>query len=644
MQSPVMKFTILLIVLTSQLAASELKKWGEVPPEHLSMTSYPADTAANAVKLFEVGDLELKISDGFHLYLTKHFQIKILKEGGKDQADVVIPYWHEDNIKKIKAHTILPNGKKVKVKKIFDEESKNSLKVKKLTFPQVEVGSILELEYELHSKYVHSLEPWTFQSELPTLESALAVKIAPGFKYHTLTQNDDLGRITASTNTYYNREYGARMDMYIWQATDLPAIRSEPYISSLENYEARLIFSLDSYHDLNNHITLAKDIKTLINELLDNDTYKHFLKPVDDVRKLAVQQTEGLTSDEITMERLYNFVRDEFEDESYGGYYPRKKQDDILKEKKASATERNLLLLAMLRAVNLEAWPMLISTRNHGWVDPRRPFLDQYNRSVVFSKTSDGIVVLDASDKFTVFGGIPFNSYFNQGLMLDQEHAQYVTNTNEGLKSEETFELETGIDSQGKITGKAKMWSAGFASRNRNDQLDGSDDVRDFLLSYVGDDFENIEITDLDSTLSAAAQDTFRTTFDYALEEFAEILDDEIFVRPSQFKCLIKNPFRSEKRDFPVEFGYRWKTLEINTIHHPDGYELAEAPSNLTIKNEYFSFTRMVTKLKDRLSYTRIFEILKDEVAPAHYSKLRSEFARVVDADQEQVVFRPSGT
>lgn len=643
MPSRIVKLTVLLLAIASPLAASELKKWGQVLPEHLSMTSYPRDTSANAVKLFDVGHLELSVSDRFNLYYTRHFQIKILKEGGKNQADVIVPYWHEDTVNKIKAQTILPNGKKIKVKKIFSEEYKENYKVKKLTFPQVEIGSILELEYKIHSQYITNLEPWTFQSELPEIESAISLKIAPGFRYHALVQNDLQKRIKKSTESYLNPKYSNQLTKFIWSGEHMPAVRSEPYISSLQNYRARLLFTLDSYKDTYTNIKWAKDIPTLTKELLESPIYGSFLKPSGDAKKLASELTAGLLSDEAKIRKLYNYVRDEFEDESYSGRYPRKKQDEILEQRKASASEQNLLLMALITAAGIDAWPVLVSTRDHGRVDSTLPFLDQYNRSLILVKTENDNMVLDASDKFTVFGSLPLNSQFDHGLMLDKKLPKHIVNSDAGLKSQESWQLETHVDNGGNISSNVSLSSTGYASRNRNRQLDGSDDVKDFLTSQIAADLEDVEITNHDAKLIAAAQDTFATAFEFKVPEYCEVIDNEIFIRPVLFERYERNPFRSAQREFPVEFGYPWKTTEINMIYLPDGYEIAESPSNLRINNKFFSYRRMVTKLGNRVSYVRMLEISTQYVSPADYDQLRSEFARIVDADQEQLVFRMSG-
>jgi len=136
------RFAVIIIVTTGLVTgsfASDTKKWGRVQPEYLEMKIYSDDTSAAAIKIFDIGEIDLRLKSGyFELNFVRHYQIKILKESAKSFADDLISYWHKDKIVNIKAHTITPEGKKLKIKKFFDEESKKNFKVKKFTFPQVE--------------------------------------------------------------------------------------------------------------------------------------------------------------------------------------------------------------------------------------------------------------------------------------------------------------------------------------------------------------------------------------------------------------------------------------------------------------------------------------------------------------------------
>ncbi len=630
----------LFAVLNLSAHASDIKKYGKVEKEYLDMTVFPADTTASAVKIFDVAEMELIYESAVELYFTRHYQIKILDESAKSYADQSIRYWHEDKVRRMKAHTILPNGKKIKVKNFREEEYKKNYKVKKFTLPSVEVGSVLEIEYKVYSKYFYDLEPWSFQSEIPTLESQLSLRLPIGFVFNSKIHNDEqYRRVRMTTEEYLDPSSRRRLEMFIWRSVDLPAVKDEPYISSLKNYRARLDFQFSAYQDRYQSVKFIKDLNTLVDEQLDG-RYGSFLKPTGDVKNVVAELTAGMTSGKDKAEALYKFVRDELEHDSYNAYSPREKQDKLLQTRKASGSEKNLLLLAMLRAAGLDAKPVLISTRGNGRIDASVPFLRQYNRTIAFVKVEEEIILSDASDRFIPFGSLPFSALVEVGLILEKDNPQFIRNPNRGVKSQSFVQSKTAISQDGLVTGTADVRAIGYASRRCNVEVENSDSIEDYISDEFAGDLDGIEITRLDTVLKATASDTFKTEFDFELPGFAEIIDDEIYVRPALFHCMSKNVFVSQKREFPVEFGYRSKGTELNTITVPVGYDVVEVPENKVINSKYFTYRRMVTNLGEQLVFSRTLELKNHTVPATDYEQLKHDYARIVDADQEQIVLR----
>lgn len=84
---------LFLLVLNMLLGAEEIPKFGKVSDEELQMTAIPEDPEADAVVLFDVGDLRIREgSEKYYLTMERHTRVKILTEKGKDYASVSIPF------------------------------------------------------------------------------------------------------------------------------------------------------------------------------------------------------------------------------------------------------------------------------------------------------------------------------------------------------------------------------------------------------------------------------------------------------------------------------------------------------------------------------------------------------------------------
>jgi hypothetical protein len=53
--------------------------WGQIPREYLTMSSFPADTNATVVVLFDFG--KVSFDDNYDILFTRHTRLKILNKG-----------------------------------------------------------------------------------------------------------------------------------------------------------------------------------------------------------------------------------------------------------------------------------------------------------------------------------------------------------------------------------------------------------------------------------------------------------------------------------------------------------------------------------------------------------------------------------
>ncbi|KAA3613327.1 MAG: DUF3857 domain-containing protein [Calditrichaeota bacterium] len=637
------------LLICSQISFAGLKtKWGKVDKKYLRMTAFAPDTNAAAVKIFDIGDLEIVVSRRFELYFERHYQIKILKDAGKKYADIAIPYWHKDKIVSLKAHTILPSGKKHKVKKkqIFDEEKKGNFRVKKVTFPQVVPGAIIEIRYKLHSDYITNLEPWVFHDEIPVLESRVELKMLPGFTYNVKVGNDPYHLVKKSEEQYSTISSGkpSITKKFVYTAKDLPALKYEPYISTMENYRARVDFLILSYRDPYTNYEFAKDRQTLVNELLEG-THKNFLKPTNEVKDLVADIIGDEPVRRIQIKLIFEYARDNFDEEmSYSaGAYVRRNQKDVIKDKKATNSERNMFMLSMLRAAGFKAEPLLISTWENGWIDPVFPFLTQFNRSIVAIKMGSRFQFLDASKKLGTMHNLPAEDLTFRGLLLKKDAAKIVRIPNKGIKSMETVHSVVDLNSDGSLSGKTTLTSVGYAAFNRSIELQKEKAVSDFITEQISGDIEGFEVLECDSLLKPVPSDTLETQFQFKTGEVAEIIDDEIYLQPLLYFVQNENLFKSEKRYFPVEFGYLAKWVELNSINLPTNFEVLELPEAAMVNCEFFTYRYTIMKTpgnERQLTATRFLKLKKEFIPASDYHRLRNYWSRIVDGDQQKLILQ----
>ena len=119
-------------VATAQKKAPKEKdleiEFGKVLFNDLAMTTYPLDSAAEAVVLAAKGRLSIEEGrDGLSLFFTKFRRVKLLKKSAfGSEGDIKITYYSKDrdeDLRSVKAAVIQPNGARYELtKKEFFEE------------------------------------------------------------------------------------------------------------------------------------------------------------------------------------------------------------------------------------------------------------------------------------------------------------------------------------------------------------------------------------------------------------------------------------------------------------------------------------------------------------------------------------------
>src|SRR5947209_8605997 len=145
----------LIFVLVAAVSFAQIKEdWLPVTPQDLSYKEVPGKPGASAVRLYYAHSIDNNSQTEFI-----YERIKVLKDKGKEYADVKIPIFSSDiffvTLSDLKARTIRPDGSIVEfTDKVFNtvifKGQGLRLFAKGFTLPEVSVGSIIEYKYHLN--------------------------------------------------------------------------------------------------------------------------------------------------------------------------------------------------------------------------------------------------------------------------------------------------------------------------------------------------------------------------------------------------------------------------------------------------------------------------------------------------------------
>lgn len=656
-------FACYCMCLATTLPAQDTKiVWGKVPDEDLKMTVYDKDTAAAAVVLFDVGNLKFDFGkSGIKYIFERHKRIKILKRSGFDYADISIPFFNRESVKGLRAQIYLPNGEKSTVEKggFFDETvSKGGWVLKKFAFPNVQEGAVIEYKFSLESEYFIQLQDWFFQQDIPVRWSEYNLAIPEWFDYVVIRQgrqpdiidkkmeNEKLtissGSYGTSRTEYY--DVPAKVHYYRMAMRDVPAMKMEAFVTTGKDYLARTRFQLKSVQwpqsPLEPYMTTWPDVAK---KLLEHESFgQQFLKKnnYNKVWEQASFLLKETTTEKEKAERLYQFVARTITWDEDFGVYTRNSLNKCFEQKKGSAAEMNLMLLALFKEAGIEASPALASTRDHGKPIQIYPILAQFNHVMVLAKIEGKSMLFDAGSPFRP-ANYPRISALNGSIWaVNMELPQWLDISSTGGST--VISYKCTLAESGNLSGRLRGKYDGYDAVLHREKLHAKKE-EEHWKTYLADEsgvevtIESVKTDNLDSISLSLSMD-----MQCALQGVAQVADDFIYLSPVLLSPFDENPFKLAERNYPVEIPYPINYQFVLQLEIPEGYAIEELPETLNMslpdKGGLFQYSINSGPNTVNVSYKLRIDQLVFE--PDEYAGLKEFFDRIMSKHAEQVVLK----
>ena len=187
---------------------------------------------------------------------------------------------------------------------------------------------------------------------------------------------------------------------------DLPGLKDEPFMGAARDYLQKIEFQLA-------RITVPGSLvqnfmntwEGLTKELLDHPSFGMQLKKNLE-RDAELSTIMALPSQNEKLLGIYRYVQknigwDGVEDMYTDGV------KNAWSKRKGTTADINLILINLLKDAKIEAYPLLVSTRDHGKVFPEYPFLHQFNKVIAVAIVDEIPYILNAADKYNPARMIP---------------------------------------------------------------------------------------------------------------------------------------------------------------------------------------------------------------------------------------------
>ncbi|MBI3404147.1 MAG: DUF3857 domain-containing protein [Acidobacteria bacterium] len=620
------------------LAAQEVP-WEPVPKDVAGAAQrYPEAKNEGAVVLFKHSYIYVS-NLGLDLFTKRvdYVRIQILDDRGQKYANVEVPYNKFERLNGIVARTITPSGEIVPVPKeqIFDKVAAKigryiQIRVKSFAFPKAEKGSILEYQVVTNKDGAWIARPHIFDEYLFTAESTLEFNCIREVRYQVATQTSadfPLQPVTKDTPLGY---------MMRWDVKNLPALPEEDYGPPRGMVAHRVGLVPDKRRDF----VFVKSWDSIAG-YIETD-YRFFIQTSGEAKRVSNQVTSGAGSDREKLARLYAYVLEKIRPLAAYGYFYSGTADEILKTGVGDASDRNWLLITMLKAVGLKASPALAATKDYSILPEGFPSFSEFDRTICYVELPDGALFVDAARPGIPVGSLPSETEGIRVVVAQGSKAKIMT-TPAGDSSKNRLEVQTelswvGATSTGGDAAPAMkiVFDGSYAGHKaegvranlfRNAEGKQEDALKDWASKRIqGADVVAAKANPPDGPEPLKFNVELRAPFDADP-------NGRVLLRLKFWTGMKESPLPSSSRITPVMFEYPYAESEVLRFKIPDGFALQGSPQGGTVQTPYFDYELKILKSGDTVEFQRRFSLKDTEVPPENYGALRQSYSKVIQWD-----------
>ena len=650
-------FLLITIPLFSQNDSDYI--FGKLTDEELNLKRYELDTTANAVVLMDFASTifltkldEIAREKQRIVSTTYYKKIKFFNsEEFGNNATIKIPLNNSDidkeTVVSIKAvtHNNLERTY-LNEDNIYEERKNDNWREVKFTMPNLKEGSIIEVEYTIESPFTFHLPSWIFQSNIPVKLSQYTASIPGSYVFNRKLNGTLKLKTNSSTvkkNCFVVSEFAraSSCEVVTYSMENIPAFKEEKeFMTSKSNYISKITFELAEFQRFNGTKINHTSTWEAVDKKFKNDKdIGHQLKKSNLFEKILPIEINSLTTDLAKANAIFSFVQNYFTWNEKYGLFSEINIKNALKNKTGNVGEINISLINALKSIGLKSELVLISTRENGFPTKLHPVISDFNYMLARVIINNKSYLLDATDKLTPFGLLPYKCLNGYGRVMDFENSSYWIDIIPENNSKNQISVSLKLHTDGTFHGKLRKVNFGYeALARRKNILNISDNN---IISEFENSFINLEVLDykIENKLD----------INHPLIETYEIIIDNPtnatvqYFNPFFSEQFRKNPFLLENRLYPVDFGYKRKYIVNFSLEIPENYSIKSFPEvkSLALPENAGNFNLSVNKISNnKITLNSFISINRPVFYNSDYQLLKELFRQIINSQKTSIAIQ----
>ena len=577
-------------------------------------------------------------SDGSWTTTTRS-TAKIFNERGREIANVHLPYNSAfEKIKILRARTIKPDGTVVDVRSSDIRDISpysgyamySSVKMKVMIMPAIEDDCIIDYEWQVSGK--KSIMPpdfwmgWYYQSQEPTVLSRFTLEVPVNTRFRNTSHNTKL--VPTETPSKDGKSVTV-----VWEGRDFGEINPEPYMPPLS--EICPWFELSSVNDWN-------EIAAWYWKLVEPQ-----LKATPEIRQAVADLTKDKPAQLEQAKTIFYWVEDKIRyvglEFGAGAYEPHSAKD-VFDNRYGDCKDQATLLVTMLSAVGIKAYPVLVPVGFRGETDKRLPSPGMFDHAITVAEIDGKQVWMDTTAEVCPFNQLPEADRGVQVLVIKPGGGEFVKTPEFAADENKTVQtVSIKLNADGGITSSVAWYSTG------SEDLGARATYKYAKPTEIKEGFEStVASVSPDAVLgSYSVGDPFKRdeplkiSYDFQAGGWANRTTKFLIFRPSLYQSVLsQTPFSKSDRKFDMVFESTSTNESETTISLPDGFKVEEIPQNVSLKSDFATYDRTYTLDGSTLKIAEKLVRNEARIPLARYVEAKKFYQQAIQAQKQQVVIR----
>jgi Domain of Unknown Function with PDB structure (DUF3857)/Transglutaminase-like superfamily len=584
------------------------------------------------------------VSPDGRIHTDRSYAVRILTPQGAPFAHAAESYntGSQGKVVDMKAWLIRPGGSVRKYGKddAVDRAEQDSLYSESRTrsvsaVDQADAGMVFGYQIVSEGRPFFSQTVWPFQERIPSLVSRMTLNLPSGWKA--------TGRVFNAPSM----EPKISGNGYTWEMRNLAPIAAEPAAPSVSSLAPRVAVGygpspgtvsqsagkkFDVWRDVSEWYSDLSDVQSVPNEAITQKARELTANARTDLEKIqAIAQYV----------QAIHYVSIQI---GIGGYKPHSAQEVFAKQYGDCKDKANLMR-AMLKAVQLESYLVLVYSGDPTLVKEDWPSPAQFNHCIIGVKLNDGsesgsivevptagrLLVFDPTDESVSIGDLPVDEQGSFALVAAGANGTLVKlPTASSERNRRDRKIEISLSASGAISANVNERSIGQQAAERRSaykQLTRSDFTK-VVEQLAGRDTAGAQYTKI-QPVDSLSDGRFTLDLAFTVDRYAQVMQNRLLVfKPISLGRDEIPALNAATRKYPVLLKGR-TVVETTHVRFPEGFDVDEIPAPLRISNPYAGYNSTFAREPGGVVITRSLVLQTSVIPPEGYAEVRTFFSRV---------------